>query len=160
MNEYLLSIIGTVLLSSFIVAIVPDGKMSGVIKGVAKMICLLVITAPISVYLSKGEKNEKNKNLDKIFSSVGIQTDMQFIQYYSEMRLREAEIALEKEILDRYFCEVQIVLESESVSKVTDFAHLPIAKIHVRLLDEKSEQQKENIKEYLIQTYSSEVSIE
>ena len=47
MSAYLLSIIGIVLLTAILSAVLPDGKTVKFIKGIAKLCCLAVILPPV-----------------------------------------------------------------------------------------------------------------
>ena len=59
MNAYVLSVIGTVLISAVLTAIIPEGKTSKVIKGIARLACVLVIVTPIVQFFVKGADLEK-----------------------------------------------------------------------------------------------------
>lgn len=161
MNGYLLSIIGTVLFSAVIVAVLPDGKMSGTVKGVAKMVCLLAIIAPIPQYMKEQKSNEKVQNSQEIFSSTGIQTDMHFIQYYSEMRIRETENVLKQQIYDTFFCTADVSLITENTDAQTAMDDIKVVCVQVYLqMDETEQEKKEEIRNYLIKACGCEVQIE
>ncbi len=157
MNEYLLGIIGTVLFSAFMVAILPEGKMSGTIKGVAKMVCLLAIIAPILQYMQKQQSNKKNENLQEFFSSTGIQTDEAFIKYYSEMRIKEAQTQLEKEVQDKFSCEATVLLNTDGLEETTQITDIKILSVCVHLLNNESQETRTKIEEYLLKEYGCKV---
>ena len=159
MNGYLLSIIGTVLFSSFIVAILPEGKMSGAIKGVAKMVCLLAIIAPIPQYMQKQEKSKKTQEMQKNFSVTGIQSDVDFIQYYSEMRIRDAEQLLEREIQEKFSYQADVLLKIDDSDLGADTMEIKIACIYVCMSNVDSEK-KTQIQMYLTEKYGCEVLLE
>lgn len=100
MSGYLLSIIGAVLITGMISAILPEGKTSGAVKAVAKLFCLLVILTPVAEYLLKGGEDKK------IFSDFSeqavIQTDESFIDYCSRKRIEAAEEEIVKEAEEEF----------------------------------------------------------
>ena len=55
MNAYVLSVIGTILLSAIITAILPDGKTNSVIKGVSRLACVIAIVMPILTFFQSGD---------------------------------------------------------------------------------------------------------
>ena len=159
MNGYLLSIIGTVLFSSFIVAILPEGKMSGTIKGVAKMVCLLAIIAPIPQYMQK-QKNLKNtEEVQNFFSITGIQSDVSFIQYYSEMRIKDAEQLLEREIQEKFSYQADVLLKIDDTYSGADAIDIKIACIYLCIPNAESEMEAQ-IQMYLVEKYGCEVLFE
>ena len=84
MNGYLLCVIGTVLVCSILTAITPEGKTSAVIKGVARLTCILAIIAPVLSFLKTGDVAVFNdKNSQEFFLQEGIDGQVAFIQYYS-----------------------------------------------------------------------------
>ncbi|MBQ7369212.1 MAG: hypothetical protein IJW60_05850 [Clostridia bacterium] len=155
MNGYLLSVFGTVLLSAILTAVLPEGKTSGVIKAVAKSVCLLAIVAPIPNYLLSGNFDEKNGNLQTIFPQTVIQTDEDFIKYYSEMRVRITELALEKELEDKFNVETSVKFDFEYAED-----EIKIVSVHVKTKTEEREEDKAVMWEYLTKNYCSEVMIE
>lgn len=158
MNGYLLSVIGTVLLSAILTAIVPEGKTSSAIKGVAKLACVLAIVAPVlEFFQSGGSKLGTKKSSTSIFSESVIQTDEEFIKYYSEMRIRETEKALERELAEKYGAETEVTLEWSSETEETD--GIRITRIRIRLEDE-TEEVGQMIADYVKKNYCSEVLLE
>ena len=147
MNEYLLSVIGTVLLSAVLTAITPNGKTANVIKSVAKLACLLVIISPLLQYIGGGNmENFENNSVQSV-----INTDESFIQYYSEMKVKEAESYLEKELFDNFTLSCKIVFSWERKND----------EIFIRAITVKgafSTQEKERLYEYLTKNYCSEVA--
>ena len=155
LDGYLLCIIGTVLLSSILTAIVPEGKTSAVIKGIAKLVCLLVIVSPIPRFLQK--ENFFDEADETFFSQTVIQTDEDFIKYYSEMRIKNAESALEQELEKNFSVVVKLSLEWEYGE---DTNEIKITKIHVEKESEIDEEGEKVMWEYLTKNYCSEVLIE
>lgn len=158
MSAYLLKIVGIVLISSVLTAILPNGKTSGVIKGVAKLLCLVVIVSPIMQALRVFHSNEKDGQ-ENYFSQSVIKTDESFIQYYSETRILETEQALQKEINRLFNVESRVALEWESMQN-EGIVKLKITKIHVQITAEIDDAKKEEIRVYLEKNYSSEVLVE
>lgn len=164
MNGYLLSIIGTVLLCAILTAIAPQGKTSGAIKGVAKLACVLVIVSPVLRFFKTGEiGGNSTENSPTFFPQTGIETDEAFIQYYSEMRVRETERALQEEILERYAVEAQVTLlwerERETVGQYYQTERIKINEIRVKCAQEPSKELRESMREYMAGNYCSEVWI-
>ena len=152
MSAYLLSVIGTVLIASVLTAIAPDGKTAGIVKAVAKSVCLLAIVAPIPHYLNSEKFDEKNAVVDGFFSQAVIQTDESFIKYYSEMRIHATEQALEAELKEKFAVETDVVMEWLYQS-----GEIKITKIVVKI---QNGENKESMWEYLTKNYCSEVLIE
>lgn len=152
MSGYILSVIGTVLLAALLTAIAPEGKTSGLIKAIAKSACLLAIVAPIPSYLNSGKSDEKNGDVETIFSQTVIETDDDFIKYYSEMRIRAAKQALEKELKEKFLVETSVEIQWTYESE-----EIKIVKIVVKT--ENGEANKQ-MWEYLTKNYCSEVMIE
>lgn len=165
MNGYLLSIIGTVLLCSVITAILPNGKTATIIKGIAKLVCILAIVAPVLRFFRTGEITEiSTENSNTFFSQTGIDADRDFIKYYSEMRIRETESALEKEIEERYAIATKVKLlwetEAEMVYGLYDSERIRILEISVQCAEEIDGEVKTDMWTYLTENYCSEVLIE
>ena len=165
MSGYLLSIIGTVLLCAVLTAIVPQGKTSGVIKGVAKLACVLVIVSPVLRFFKTGEiGGNSTENSPTFFSQTGIQTDESFIQYYSEMRVRETERALKEEILELYDLQVEVSIRwemvTQAVGKYYETERIKINEIRIKCAETPSKEIKQSMWEYLTKNYCSEVLIE
>lgn len=55
LKAYILAIAGVILLSAVVSVLLPQGKMNGFIKGMAKLLVLAVIVTPFISYLQKGE---------------------------------------------------------------------------------------------------------
>ena len=166
LDGYLLAIIGTVLLCSVLTAIVPEGKTTGVIKGVTRLACLLAIISPIPYFLQKENifdklHGENTQNATAFFSENVIQTDERFIKYYSEMRIREAESALVAEIKEKFEvnASVEIAWDFEGEGAY-DTDKIRITQIYVALNGEISEEDKREMSNYLTKNYCSEVLLE
>ena len=155
MNGYLLSVIGTVLVSSVLVAIIPEGKTSKVVQGIAKCVCLLAIVAPIPNLLKSLKSDEKGSDSQTIFSQTVIETDEDFINYYSEMRIRAATEDLQTEMQEKFSIDVRITLTWEYESE-----EIRITAITVQTENQLKEEEKTAMWEYLTKNYCSEVLIE
>ena len=167
LDGYLLSIIGTVLLCSILTAVIPDGKTAGIIKGVARLVCLISIIAPIPYFLGKesvfdsvGEENAKNAN--GFFPQTVIQTDESFIKYYSELRIQETERLLKAELESRFDTPLQVTLcwKFDGEEKTIDADKIRITKIFIQPNERMREEEKLAMSEYLTKNYCSEVQIE
>ena len=156
MSKYLLSIIGTVLLSAFLTAILPDGKTNGVIKAVARLACTLAIIAPILQFFQSGTAAfVEVKKTETIFSQSVIDAEESFIHYYSELRIRETEKALTQDIAEKYGIEVSVSIDWKKEEK-----EIFLEKIYVNTMEQQNEEALKNMWEYLTKNYCSEVLIE
>ena len=165
MSEYLLSLIGVVLLSAILTGILPEGKTSGLIKSVMRMVCILAIISPIVTFFTSGRFSiEGEKNSTTFFAQTGIQADDSFIHYYSEMRIEETENALENELLEKYQTVAEVSLtwdiKEERLNKKYVFDAIQITQMHVKTMEQKDEEVLRNMWEYLTKNYCSEVLIE
>lgn len=162
MNGYLLGIIGTVLFSSVLTAIVPEGKTSGIIKGVAKLACVIAIVSPVLHFFKTRELGEGF--FQENFSKSVIQTDEEYIQYYSEMRIRETENALEKELEENFAIHAEIridwALKADMVGSLYEADVIKINRIFVQTDGKQNEEVVNSVWEYLTKNYCSEVLIE
>ena len=156
MSGYLLSVLGTILLCSILTVITPEGKTNSVIKGVAKLVCVLAIISPVLRFLQAG-KAENDKNDQDFFFSQGIELDKSFIKYYSEMRVRQTQDALEKELNEKYRIDSEVSLVWSSQDGVEG---IRIDKMIVIFVSEVGENVKKVVWEYLTKNYFSEVWIE
>ncbi len=158
MNGYLLSIIGTVLLSSLLTALLPSGKTASVVKGMTKLACVIAIVAPIPNLLQAegvfDENSEKNNG-----QSV-IETDSSFIEYYCEIRVRNTETALEEELEEKFSLRTQVHCDWRFEEEtVYDSDTVMITKITVIFQTMPSEEESNAVWEYLTKNYCEEVWI-
>ncbi len=165
MSGYLLTIIGTILLSAILTALTAEGKTASVIKSVTKMACILVIIMPILNFFQKGKLTFSGKeNMSNFFSESVIQTEQAFIKYYSEMRIRQTEQALEKELNEKFDVTANVTLVWEllfsEVNKSYQTEQVRICQIQIHLQELQSEEDKKAMWEYLTKNYCSEVLIE
>ena len=165
MREYLLSLIGVVLLSAILTGILPDGKASALIKSVMRMVCILSIISPILTFFSSGIGGfNTEKNVATIFTETGIQPDTDFIHYYSEMRVSETEKALEEELLEQFHVDANVCLlweyATEEVAKNVSIETIKITQIRVEMIGKQEEDVIKRMWEYLTTSYCSEVLIE
>ena len=166
MNGYLLSIIGTVLICSVLTAVLPSGKTAGVIKGIAKLACVIAIIAPIPQFLgawgdfdTNSEKNAQQTHEN--FSQSVIQTDESFIKYYCEMRVRHTEETLNAELAEKFSVQATTDIDWRfQEESFVDSNEIVITKISVKLQEEKTLEEKNAVRDYLTKNYCSEVQIE
>ena len=154
MNGYILSVIGTVLVCAILTAIAPEGKTSGIIKASAKLVCLLAIVAPI-IKWSYSQKYDGNGQ--EIFFETVIDTDEDFIKYYSELRIRSAEQEISQELQSKYAVETEVTLSWDMVKETQD---LKITGMRVQTKNSPDREVVEAMWEYLTMQYCSEVLIE
>jgi hypothetical protein len=166
LSGYLLSVVGTVLLCAVLTAILPEGKTSGIIKGVTKLACLLAVIAPIPKFLQNYRPRDETGNTeitDTFFSESVIQTDKTFIQYYSERRIELAERALKSELQEKFGYEIDVEMEwtyyTENALSVYEDSEILITKIKLsgKNCDEEA---KMSVAAYVSKHYCSEVLIE
>ncbi len=166
MNGYLLSIIGTVLLSSVLTALLPTGKTANVIKGITKLACVIAIIAPIPAFLKEGRffdsDSEKNTLMgDKNLSQSVIQTDTSFIKYYCEMRIQNTELALQAELKEKFSLQAAVNCDWRFEEEdILDTDTVMITKITVKTENQLKEEEKQSVWEYLTKNYCREVLIE
>lgn len=150
MNEYLLSVIGVVLFSSVLLAILPSGKTSELIKAIARIGCLVTILAPIVQFFVAG------KEFEGIFDESSIQTQTAFIQYCSEERIQEAEILLTNELQDKYseINSIDLICgEAEDMLGNVIEMRLRVEKVVVRVKLGTTMERQNEILDYIYHTY-------
>ena len=164
MNEYVLSVIGTVLIASVLTAILPEGKTSGIIKGITRLVCVVAIVAPVVQFLQSKESELGIKKTSGIFSENVIEVDESFIQYYSETRVGQTEEALEEELKDKFGCSVSVKLAWEIIKETYEdkypIENVRITQISIKNTSEASEETMQEMAEYVAKNYCSEVLIE
>lgn len=160
MSEYLLGVIGTILLCALLSAVVPSGKTSAIIKAVAKLACTLAIVAPVLRYFTSG--NVDSPISSEIFQETGIEKETAFIQYYSEMRIRQAERDLEACLKSELGVEAEILLAwklSELSAGKYAAQEIFVERISVYPTETLSEEKQREVLAYLTKNYDSEVWI-
>jgi len=156
LREYLLLIIGTVLFSAILTAILPEGKSAGMIKAITRMACTLTIISPMLQFFQSGTLGVANfEKTDDIFSQTVIDVESAYIHYYSELRIRETENALELEIAKK-----QGISSEVSIQWTEQNEGIYIKKICVKTLEKQDEEALRIMWEYLTKNYCSEVLIE
>ena len=156
MNGYVLGVMGTVLISAILTAILPEGKTAETIRNITRITCLLIIVAPIPQLFHSDFW--ATKNTENFFSENVIQTDETFIKYYSELRIEQTENALEQELYEKF--SVVVAVELICSQAVEDSGEIPIEKICVKLETTINEEEEKGMWEYLKKNYCSEVLIE
>ena len=164
MNGYVLTVMGTVLLSAILTILVPEGKTSGIIKGVTKLACLIVIISPIPQFLKNERffdviRGESVENNEAFFEENGITTDKSFIQYYCKWRVEETQTALENELSEKFAVKVAVTIVWKFDNAV-DVNGIKITKIKIKTQGDVNQEMKSKITEYVRKTYCSEVQIE
>jgi len=165
LREYLLSIVGTILLSSLIVAILPNGKTTALIKATTRLACVLAIISPILSFMqSRGRGIDNDKNVETFFSQNVIETQDTFINYYSEIRVKETEEVLASELKNLYGANVQVDLQwqkdVERIEEIYTVDKIRITQIYVRFEKRPDEEVIRTMWEYLTKNYCSEVLLE
>lgn len=167
MSAYLLSVVGTVLISAVITALIPEGKTATLIRSIAKLACTVAILAPILNFFKTGdldEGGELSQTTTKNFSKISIQTDEEFIQYYCEMRVRETERALERELAKAYGVSVAVTLlwelKAEKVYSLYDGQEIFINAVKILTQQEISAENQAKIREKCKKDYGCEVRFE
>ena len=164
LNTYLLRVLGAVILSALLTAILPSGKTSPLIVAVTRLLCVLAIVAPVFSFLKKGMIVFEENNYEDFFSDSVIERQESFIEYYSYLRIQETEEALERELYERYAIDSEVVLsytyERESMSDNYQEDDIKITKIIVSLEEETNKEVIQSMWEYLTKQYCREVLIE
>ena len=164
MKEYVISVIGIVIISAILAAIIPDGKTSSMIKGITKTACVAVIIAPIVQFFQAGKTPQfLYGNSQDNFSQSGIETDVAFIQYYSEKRVEETQNKLQEELWEKYGLQTRVVLEWEWREKAENkgsATEIYIMKIRIYGMENQEDLIRNEVMEYLSNSYCSEVQIE
>lgn len=165
MNGYVIGVIGTVLLCALFTAITPEGKTSAVIKGIARLVCVLTIISPVLRFFSGGSFDVFfDKDKEENFQQTSIETDEAFIQYYSEMRIRNAEHLLEKTIEEKFAFDVDVAfswsVEQEIFGDIYSTEYIKIECIHIGVPKEVGEEVRNEMRLYVTENYDSEVYIE
>lgn len=164
MSAYVLSVVGTVLLCAILTAILPSGKTNAVIKGVARLLCVLAIISPVCRFIISGKWDSGKNFFWKDFSGNVIQADESFIQYYRTLRIEEAETLLEEELFNRYGTKAEVTIgwameETAYADRYVD-EQIKITEIHVKNQEKQAEEVERQMWEYLTKNYCSEVLIE
>lgn len=117
MSAYLLSIVGVVLLSAVLSAVLPGGKTSKFIKGMTKLACLAVILAPVLDFFRGGDGET---NFPFFSSETVIQTDVDFIDYCSTKRIENAEEELGNALEENFSVRPEVTLLWEYAGSITE----------------------------------------
>ncbi len=164
MSGYVLSVIGTVLLCAILTAILPSGKTGTVVKAVARLACVISIVMPVLGFFQSGEWSVGKIFFQGDFAEEVIQMDEGFIQYYSEMRVREAQSALQRELLDEFGVETEVEIcwttEFGEFAEYYQEQKIKITRIRVSNTEKQSGEVVSAMWEYLTKNYCSEVLIE
>lgn len=162
MREYVLSIVGTVLLSAVITAILPDGKTAVTIKSVAKTLCVLIIVSPILTYFQRNAEASAILGNSQInFLETDIQSDQAFIQYFSNQRVLQTQTQLERELKERYGLSLTVVCVWEWRKRENvGYEEVYISQIRVQGAKEERKELQQEILEYLTKNYCEEVLLE
>jgi hypothetical protein len=162
LREYVLSIVGTVLLSAVITAILPDGKTAVTIKSVAKTLCVLIIVSPILTYFQRNAGVEATLGNPQInFLETDIQSDQAFIQYFSNQRVLQTQALLETELKERYGLSLTVVCVWEWRKRENvGYEEVYISQIRVQGAKEERKELQQEILEYLTKNYCEEVLLE
>ena len=103
-------------------------------------------------------------NSKEIFSQSVIEGEEAFIEYYSEMRIRETERALEGDLFEKYGLDTKVTLlcekQTEQVAGKYPSDKIKIKEIRVKLKKSSNEEVLKKMWEYLTKNYCSEVLIE
>lgn len=165
MSEYLLNVIGAVILSAIMVTVFPNGKTAGIIKAVSRLTCILAIISPVLHFFQSGAFVwQEGENSMGIFTQTVIESENAFIEYYSEMRIRETERGLESELFEKYGMEATVSLtyeyQEELVKEFYVEKKIKITTIRVTPTQPVDEEVLKEMWEYLTKNYCSEVLIE
>ena len=165
MSAYVLLVLGTVIISSLFTSLLPSGKMQNAVKGAVKILCVLTIVSPILLFLTNhGLGGFNGENLDAFFLANGIEMDFDFIKYYSEQRVENAERSLQKELQERFDVSVNVefawtIVETE-IAYIYSDSQIKIEKVKIILEENINEVIQSKMLTYIKENYCSEVLIE
>ena len=156
LSAYLFAVSGTVIVAAIVTAIAPEGKISGVVKTAVKLVCVIVIAEPIAKCFVSAAKGENPTFSDKNFFEESVITaDEDFIKYCSELRIAEAEKAIETEISKKYDSAAKVSLEWQT----EEDGRIKICRILVKLPKATDEKTRENLRVYLEELYGAKAEI-
>ena len=115
MSQYLMELIGFVLIAVVLTNLLPTGKTSALIKNTVRLcIYLCILTPAFNFFLSLKGKDTLSfaEIFTDYFSESVIPTDESYINYCSEKSIENAENILEKKILEEYGIIVAIELQA------------------------------------------------
>ena len=115
MTEYLMKIMGIVLIAVVLTNLLPTGKTSALIKNILRLCMYLCILTPAFYFFHSLGGNTKQTFLEfftDYFSESVIATDESYIKYCSEKSIQNAEKGIEKKILEEYGFTVEIELQA------------------------------------------------
>lgn len=165
MKDYLFTIIGTVLVSAIITVLIADGRTATIIRNITRLVCVLVIISPIfNNFFVKTPDTFLRKENNDYFSENVIETHANFIQYYSELRIGNAEKLLEEELLNKFKVQtntdIQWEFKEDNALDIYAENNIKILRINISVGGAISEEVKKSMCEYVANTYCSEVKIE
>lgn len=162
LSGYLLCIIGTTLVSSILLAILPEGKSSSMVKGMAKLVCIVSIVSPIpkligqETFLELFQSQTTEKNSQQFTESV-INTDEVFIDYVSELRIENACWTIERQIYLKFDIECNVRVDCVILSET---AKMQLNSIYLQSSSTINAKTAEEIIAYLKEIYLCEVQLE
>lgn len=139
MSNYLLSVVGIVLISTVLTNILPLGKTTALIKNILRLCAYLAVLSPIFEFLNN-DSNASGKFFENYFSETIINTDESYIEYCSSKSINETERLIEKRLKEEYLVDSSVTLVVENENENGD---LKIEKIIVEINDISSEKQEE-----------------
>ncbi len=156
MSSYLLSVVGTVLFSSVVIALLPSGKSSELIKSIVRTACLVVILSPVAKLFVD------TKNYNGIFVESGIELHKDFIEYSCKRRVQETENQLKKDLDGRFdgIHSVEVDWELKTVvNEKYSVDEIHVKNILVRTAYSFSESERRSLSDYLRKAYGCESSV-
>ena len=93
MQAYLLSVAGAVLLSAVVSILVPEGRLGPVIRGVTKLVTLLLLVSPVISLLRGASFSVEETALGE---------DADFLSYCAERVEKRDEHSVEARLLEEY----------------------------------------------------------
>lgn len=151
MSEYLLSIVGIVFLAAIVNAILPEGKTSGMVKSVLKLLCILVILTPFAKIVQ-----QDGVGVENYFAQSVIKIDESFIEYCSEKAISATQTKIEEEIFQEFGQQVSVKLEWRYSQAEEQGGRIEIVCIYVR----SSKENQAEIQEYICKKYGCKVEMQ
>lgn len=115
MSEYLMKIMGIVLIAVILTNLLPTGKTSVLIKNNLRLcmyLCMLMPAFDFFISLKENNPSSVSEIFTNYFSETVIPTDELYIKYCSEISVENAENCIEKKILEKYGVTSEVTLQS------------------------------------------------
>ncbi len=119
-SSYVLAIVGSVLLSFAVELVLPEGQMAKYARGAVGFVTVLIVLSPVPNLLSGEWKLESVP-----YGEIAI--DEPFLQFVEDLRLEQAEEALEEVLLEQDIdADIRLYAENGEVFAVECYLRNPV----------------------------------